>query len=52
MFSSIFFAIFIALDQSEVRIRGHLVGIPLVEHGIDRHTKYGVQCLSIYYGYS
>ena len=30
MFSSIFITIFTALDQSEARIRGHWVGIPLV----------------------
>ena len=29
MFSSIFITIFIALDQSEARIRGHWVGIPI-----------------------
>ena len=38
-----------ALDQSEAGIRGHWDGIPLILHGIDRHTKYGAQPLSIYY---
>ena len=47
MFSSLFIIIYIALDQSETRIRGHWVGIPLVKHGIDRHTKSGVYHLSM-----